>query len=173
MWAGGSPPRALAGAGLEGALERFLRELGFRRAGLTVRLAGDAALRRLNARHRGVDAPTDILSWSYLEARPRRGGEPPLLGELAVSLARARHQARENGWDVRTELLRLLAHGCAHLAGYTHRTRAEDRRMRAVEERLLARVALRGLYPAPAAPRPARATGRRARANPRASAARD
>ena len=78
---------------------------------------------------------------------------PPLLGELALSIKRARAQARESGWPLRTEVLRLLAHGCAHLAGYDHRTLKEDGAMRRVEERLLARVGLRGLYPAPRAKR--------------------
>ena len=167
-WPGARPPRGLAGAGLVAPLEQFLLGLGFRRAALNVRFIGDAAMRRLNARYRGKDAPTDILSWSYLESPPSRTGEPPLLGELAVSLAQARKQALENGWDLRTEVLRLLAHGCAHLAGYTHDTAAEDRRMCRVEVRLLARAGLRGLYPSTARafskPEPARRRKRAGRA---------
>ncbi|HUJ75465.1 MAG TPA: rRNA maturation RNase YbeY, partial [bacterium] len=115
-------------------LEAFLAGLGFPRSGVTLLLGDDAALQALNGRFRGLAAPTDILSWSYLT----EGSQPELLGELAVSLERVQAQARENGWDPWTELARLLAHGCAHLAGYAHDAPAQDRVMREVEERLLA-----------------------------------
>jgi probable rRNA maturation factor len=71
----------------------------------------------------------------------------PLLGELALSLERAAAQAAENGWSLRTEVLRLLAHGCAHVAGYDHESEAEEREMKALEVRLLDALGLRGLYP--------------------------
>jgi probable rRNA maturation factor len=77
--------------------------------------------------------------------RDAEGAVP--LGDLALSLDRARAQAQDNGWPLQTELLRVLAHGCAHLAGYDHRTAAEERLMRGVEEALLEKVGLRGLYP--------------------------
>jgi probable rRNA maturation factor len=149
--------RGLSEAPLRRALAAFLAGLGYPAAGLDVVFAGDALLRRLNARHRGRDAPTDILSFSYLEPGPA----PALLGVLAVSLPRARRQARGNGWEARTEVLRLLAHGCAHLAGYDHATAREDRAMRRVEEGLLERVGVRGLYP-PAPGRPRRKQAARA-----------
>ncbi len=123
-------------------LQRFLRRLGHGGRGLTLLLADDRALRALNRRWRGRDAPTDVLSWAYADDPAQ-----PLLGELAISLPRAQAQAAANGWDLRTEMLRLLAHGCAHLAGYDHCTRAQDRVMRRVEERLLSAVGVRGLYP--------------------------
>ncbi len=166
-------------------LAGYLAALGHAGGGVTLLVGGDALLRRLNARHRGRARPTDILSFSYLEdagavpakraakrtrvpAAGRAGalqraaqwaplGAPAgeLIGELAVSLQRARTQAKANGWSVRTELARLLAHGCAHLAGYDHRTRAQDGRMRRVEEALLDGAGFPGLYPAPTSHAPA------------------
>ncbi|MBI3993588.1 MAG: rRNA maturation RNase YbeY, partial [Candidatus Lambdaproteobacteria bacterium] len=137
------------------ALRSFLAGLGFARHGVSLLLADDAALAALNSRYRGRDTPTDILSWSYRDDpapdAPRtaaggapRAAAPPLLGELAVSLERVRAQAAEHGWDAQTELLRLLAHGCAHLAGYDHQTRAADRVMRDLEIELLPGVGLGG-----------------------------
>jgi probable rRNA maturation factor len=145
------------------ALRSFLAALGHARHSVSVLLADDAALATLNLLYRGRDAPTDILSWRYLDEDPaiapptdddaRKGGPgaeetqgPVLLGELAVSLERVRAQAAEHGWDAQTELLRLLAHGCAHLAGYDHQTKAADRIMRDVEVTLLEGVGLGGLY---------------------------
>ena len=51
-----------------------------------------------------------------------------LAGDLVVSGERVKEQAAENGWDFDTELIRLLAHGCAHLAGWDHERSAEEAR---------------------------------------------
>lgn len=144
-WQTGAPPPELDEAALNIALGGFLAALGFEASGASVLIADDETLRALNAEHRGQHRPTDVLAWSYLAG----GGEPApeLLGELAISLERAGAQARENGWDVRTELLRLLAHGCAHLAGYDHQTGEGEREMRAVEIALLKGAGLTGIYP--------------------------
>jgi probable rRNA maturation factor len=164
-WEAGAPPPELDEADLAASLARFLALLGHGAAGLSVLFADDARLRALNEAHRGLDRPTDVLSWSYLDAPPAAAGpaapkggpartppapaaEPPLLGELALSLQRAAAQAGENGWPLRTEVLRLLAHGCAHLAGYDHETEAEEREMKALEVRLLDAVGLWDVYPA-------------------------
>ena len=176
-WQSTPPPSdPLDESRLAAALEGFLEALGHGGRGVSVLLADDATLHGLNREHRGHDAPTDILSWSYLEDPPAAapdgaeaipgdavphpeatpggaegetgfepGAEP--LGDLALSLDRARHQAAENGWDLVTEVLRLLAHGCAHLAGYDHQTEDGERHMRAVEIALLEGQGLTGIYP--------------------------
>ena len=144
-WHAGAPPPELEleEDALRDLLAGFLAALGHAERGLSVLIADDKTLRALNRRFREQDRPTDVLSWSY------RGEDeaPALLGELAVSLERARAQADENGWHLRTELLRLLAHGCAHLAGYGHESEEDDRVMRAVEIKLLEGAGLPGLYP--------------------------
>ncbi len=136
--------RFLSEASLVSALESFLNHLGRSEARVSVMFGDDATLRELNHRFRGLNRPTDVLSWSYRE----EGEAPELLGELAISLDRARAQAGENGWDLRTELYRLLAHGCAHLAGHDHETAQQDQEMRAVEIEMLAAAGLgREIYP--------------------------
>jgi probable rRNA maturation factor len=152
---------------LKRLLAGYLAGLRQTEAGVTLLVSGDAALRDLNAAHRGSQRPTDILSFSYLDTPPRqektagrraliapRGKRPAVrsphgtpLGELAVSWDRVRAQARANGWDARTEMARLLAHGCVHLVGYDHATRAGDAEMRRIEERLLKAAGYVGLYP--------------------------
>lgn len=174
VWQATEPIPGGMRAWLSRLLAGYLAALGHAGGGVTLLVGGDALLRRLNARHRGLARPTDILSFAYADARfayadaraagkakstrkasartPRAELAGELIGELALSLDRARAQAKANGWSLRTELARLLAHGCAHLAGYDHRTRAQDARMRRVEEALLDAAGFAGLYP-PAAPR--------------------
>jgi len=112
---------------------RFLAALGCQGADLSLLLAGDAALRRLNREWRGVDRATDVLSFP---AAPGPG--TPHLGDLALSLDTARRRARAEGRSPGAELDRYLAHGILHLLGFDHEQPGPARRMAAFEEQLLA-----------------------------------
>ena len=73
--------------------------------------------------------------------------EKNIAGELVVSAERVRIQAAENGWDFETELIRLLAHGCAHFAGWDHEeSEEEERKMLELEIQLLQDVGLDNIY---------------------------
>ena len=123
-------------------------------------LTSDAPVRRLNARYRHQDKPTDVLSFpnrsgprykasgpGKVHARtqtklgPRAGGlgpdRPvlgPFLGDLAIATGVARRQAREHGHALNTELRILALHGLLHLLGYDHEK--DDGRMARAEARL-------------------------------------
>lgn len=151
-WAQGRPPRGVPARSLVADLKTILCALHQPQSTLNVWIARDADLRTLNLRHRGKDQATDVLAWRYDEGDAQAqevsrvcAGEL-LWGELALSLDTARRQARAHAWPLRTEFLRLLAHGCAHLAGWTHETPAEDAAMLQVEQTLLASVGVHGVY---------------------------
>jgi probable rRNA maturation factor len=76
-------------------------------------ITGDGESQELNKRFRRKNYPTDVLSF------PRPNGEG---GDLAISLARARAQARQFGHPVEDELCILILHGALHLAGMDHET---------------------------------------------------
>jgi probable rRNA maturation factor len=78
-------------------------------------VTGDAELRKLNLQFRGKDYATDVLSFP---------GAPGHLGDLAISSARARAQAREFGHTTEDELRILMLHGVLHLLGLDHETDA-------------------------------------------------
>jgi probable rRNA maturation factor len=80
---------------------------------LTVALVSDGQIRGLNRRFLGMDRPTDVLSF------PAGGGD---LGEVVVSVDRARVQARAAGHAVGSEIAFLAAHGALHLLGYRDTT---------------------------------------------------
>jgi len=75
-------------------------------------LADDATLADLNQRFKKRTGPTDVLSFPL--------GEEDFLGEVYVSIDRARDQAREYGESEERETKRLVLHGLLHLLGYTH-----------------------------------------------------
>jgi probable rRNA maturation factor len=109
-------------------------------------ITGDAELRRLNREFRGKDEATDVLSFPLQvgqASRPVRTGReacPTGLGDLAISLARARAQAREFGHTTEQEIRILMLHGVLHLLGMDHEN---DRgRMARAEKRWRERLAL-------------------------------
>jgi probable rRNA maturation factor len=78
-------------------------------------ITGDAELRLLNRTYRSKDYATDVLSFP---------GEGPYLGDVAISLARARAQARQFGHAVEDEVRILMLHGLLHLKGMDHESDA-------------------------------------------------
>lgn len=77
-------------------------------------ITGDAEIRSLNRRFRGKDAATDVLSFPSGEKNP--------IGDIAISLVRARAQAKECGHSTEDEICILLLHGLLHLLGMDHET---------------------------------------------------
>ncbi len=137
----------------------MLAALGIAKAEVSILLCDDAEIRRLNRDYRRKDRPTDVLAFASSEAHPGRGlGDEVkklaraegVLGDIVVSIDTARRQAEEKGHSLTHEVTFLLAHGLLHLLGFDHRTRAEERRMTARTDALLA--AALGV----AKPRPAR-----------------
>ena len=88
-------------------------------------LCSDRAIHKLNASFRNKDRPTDVLSFCY--------DEPDLLGEIYISLQRAKVQAKEYGVSLANEIQRLFVHGMFHLLGHDHEKETEAKRMRRKE----------------------------------------
>jgi probable rRNA maturation factor len=101
---------------------------------LALVLTGDRAMRRLNGRFRGKDAPTDVLSF------PGDGGEAGL-GDVVISVESAARNARSLRRSLPQELDVLALHGFLHVLGYDHET--DDGTMDRLERRLRRRLGLR------------------------------
>ena len=135
-------------------LKEFLNCLFDNQRGISILITNDAEIQKLNKQFLKKDYPTDILSWTYDVEESEIFGpelnesqEENIAGELAVSAERVSKQASENGWDFETELIRLLAHGCAHLAGWDHEESGkQEREMLELEMQLLKEVGLKNIY---------------------------
>ncbi len=113
--------------------ERIAREAA-RAAGSTgqVVLAGDAAVRGLNARHRGRNKPTNVLTYEP--------AGPGLRGEIVLALGVVRREAAATGRRTGHHLAHLVVHGALHLRGHDHVGAGEARRMEMAETRILRRL---------------------------------
>jgi probable rRNA maturation factor len=130
--------------GLKVVLQTAARTMNVAEKTVTVvTLAGDENLREYNSRYRGLDEPTDVLAFAAREQpTDMRFQAPPgtedWLGDIVISVPRARRQAKEAGHPVNDEVRLLAVHGFLHLLGYDHAEDAEEATMTALTKRILA-----------------------------------
>lgn len=127
-------------------LRRYLPQVR-RAAGLrgkySVCLTTDDEVRVLNARFRGMDKPTDVLSFPAADEQddfPSPEAAGAYLGDIVISLDTAARQAEALGHDLDQEVRILILHGLLHLAGYDHET--DHGEMRERESELRSRLGL-------------------------------
>lgn len=89
---------------------------------LSVTLTNDEKIHWLNKTYRGIDRPTDVLSFAFHESdEPEIFGETvDVLGDIIISVERAQAQAEEFGHSFLREIIFLEVHGLLHLLGYDH-----------------------------------------------------
>jgi probable rRNA maturation factor len=107
-----------------------------------VTLTGDEHLREYNRRYRGLDEPTDVLAFASQEKpTDQRFQAPPgtehWLGDIVISLPRARAQAHEAGHGMNDEVRLLAVHGFLHLLGHDHAEPREEKLMTALTKQIL------------------------------------
>jgi probable rRNA maturation factor len=120
-----------------------------RGAELCVMLGDDAAVRDLNARYRGRDIATNVLSFPALrDGTPTAAGStlPTLLGDVAIAFETVRAEAESEGKTLDHHLSHLVVHGVLHLLGYDHETDAEADLMEGRERDILASLAVPDPY---------------------------
>jgi probable rRNA maturation factor len=108
---------------------------------LGIRVVGAGESRALNARWRGRDRPTNVLSFP---AAPALRGRQ--LGDLVVCAPVVAREAREQGKPLAAHWAHMIVHGTLHLLGFDHARAADARRMEGRERRLLARLGIADPY---------------------------
>jgi probable rRNA maturation factor len=122
-------------------------------AEVSVLLAGDRRVRKLNRSYRGKDSATNVLSFPARDAAAPPGlGQPLLLGDIVVAFETARREADGEGKPLAAHLTHLLVHGTLHLLGYDHEEEGEAERMEAREVELLAGLGVADPYRVGAGP---------------------
>lgn len=95
---------------------------GVENSELSVTLTDDEHIHALNKKFRGIDRPTDVLSFAFHESDEPEilDSEVDVLGDVIISLERAKVQAEEFGHSFLREVIFLEVHGLLHLLGYDH-----------------------------------------------------
>jgi probable rRNA maturation factor len=107
---------------------------------LSIILTSDERLHELNLNYLGIDAPTDVLSFPASETDPETGA--PYIGDILISIPRARTQAEAAGHPLEAELQLLVVHGILHLLGHDHAEAEEKARMWKAQAEILERLGL-------------------------------
>lgn len=116
-------------------------------------LADDACLRDLNHRFRGIDRPTNVLSFPAVEpdvlAAIGADGPPPDLGDIAIAFETMAAEAKCDGKPLANHLSHLVIHATLHLLGHDHEMEAEAAAMEALETQILAQMGVADPYAEP------------------------
>jgi probable rRNA maturation factor len=107
---------------------------------LSIVLTDDARLKELNRDYLGIDAPTDVLSFPASETDPETGGR--YIGDILISVPRAKSQAAAAGHALESEVQLLVVHGVLHLLGHDHTGPQEKTRMWKAQAEILERLGL-------------------------------
>ncbi|HZQ00003.1 MAG TPA: rRNA maturation RNase YbeY [Reyranella sp.] len=125
-------------------IERLVRKaaravLGSRKRSLVVALSNDREVRKLNARDRRKDKPTNVLSYP--------SGGQPFLGDVVLARQTVWREARQQKKTPAAHVSHLVVHGTLHLLGYDHETgEADAERMEALERRILKKLGIADPY---------------------------
>ena len=112
---------------------------------VTVLLTDDASIQSLNARFRGKDQPTNVVSF------PAPESAAPHFGDIALAYGVCVREAAAQGKPLQHHLMHLTAHGVLHLLGYDHETDAEAEEMEGMERAILATLGVPDPYAEPGA----------------------
>lgn len=106
---------------------------------VSILFTDDKFISSLNNKYRGIDKPTDVLSFSLLEGADKSPEveSEKLLGDIIISIETAQRQADTLNHSIEKELTVLLIHGLLHLTGYDHEKDQDYKIMREKENEIL------------------------------------
>ena len=110
---------------------------------LSLVLTTDREIHRFNRTYLGHDRPTDVLAFNLNE--PKRFSKKPFLGDVMISVDRARMYAKRYNNTLWGEIKLYIAHGILHLLGYDDHRLKDRLRMRRKEKEILQHTLVRGI----------------------------
>ncbi len=135
-------PKALEQA-IETIVLDSLRYEGFdENCEVSISIVDNAEIQQINKQFRNIDRPTDVLSFPMLtfaenEIIERNENGEIVLGDIIISLEKAKEQAEEYGHSLKREIAFLTAHSMLHLLGYDHIEPEEEKEMFAKQKEIL------------------------------------
>lgn len=105
-----------------------------------ITIVDNKKIHEINKEYRGVDRPTDVISFAFLDDKnevPAIDGSPICLGEIIISYEKAEEQAKEYGHSLLREMSFLFVHGLLHLLGYDHMKKEDEIKMFNLQDEIL------------------------------------
>ena len=132
---------------IENSIKKVLLELDIAEDNVEVSivLTDNESIRDLNNEYRGIDSPTDVLSFPLLDGSLEELDQSDFispLGDIVISMEKVISQAQDYGHSPERELGFLIVHGMLHLLGYDHIEPEDERTMRDMEEKILEKLEL-------------------------------
>lgn len=122
---------------IKGKIGKALKTLGEEKAWVSLLFVDNAFIKSLNLKYRGIDEPTDVLSFPMREQGEAEGLHPQILGDIVISIEKAQSQAQADNKPLEEELSLLLIHGLLHLLGHDHQSPKEKVGMDRLQSQLL------------------------------------
>ena len=130
---------------VKAAAEMVGQLYGVENGEVSVTLTDNAYIHNLNKTYRGKDCPTDVLSFALNESQEPEtlnGPDINMLGDLIISVERAKEQAEDYGHSLRREIAFLTVHGMLHLLGYDHIETGERKEMEAEQRFVMEKLGI-------------------------------
>ncbi len=132
--------------GVRRAVMAAANEYRIRSYEVSVLIVDDIKIKSINAEQRGIDSPTDVLSFPQFESlRAIKNADFPHLGDIVISIETAERQSKEYGHSFEREVCYLTVHSMLHLLGYDHMNERDKFIMRTAEKRIMSSM---GVYKA-------------------------
>lgn len=122
---------------LNGLLDYCLNYLKLENVMFNIIIVDNETIHSINKEYRGVDRPTDVISFALEDDTSFVQTEYRILGDIYISIDKAKEQADAYGHSLKREISFLTVHGLLHLLGYDHMTEEEEKEMFGLQELIL------------------------------------
>ena len=99
-------------------------------------------IHEINKEYRGIDRPTDVISFALEDDKSFNRSDIRILGDIYISIDKVKSQSEEYGHSIKRELFFLAIHGLLHLLGYDHMKEEDEKVMFAKQEEVLSRYGI-------------------------------
>lgn len=132
------PPGSIDPVRVENFISEVLNGLKLKNWDISLLFCDDTFIRTLNKQYRGIDSPTDVLSFEQGDEYFDEDGETRFMaGDIVISLDSLKFNAEEFNVEINEELKRLIVHGILHLNGMDHSDNSPEQEMLKFQEELL------------------------------------
>ena len=122
---------------MEKVIKKTEEKLDIEDSIVSITIIDNERIHEINRDYRGIDRPTDVISFAFMDEDINPENGLTNLGEIYISIEKAHEQAEEYGHSFERELCFLLVHGLLHLLGYDHMEKEDEIEMFSLQDEIL------------------------------------